>query len=393
MQAALPAAATPAPAQALAERTTDAGPDVFDPSLRSRKRKPGLNLFQMGAVPHEHQQVVEAKAADDAARAAAVAAGLVVADASGKVPLVMERIVPVPDMEWWDALIYDQSSYAPGPDGRVPLRDAKITALVEHPVAIEPPAEAPPPPPQALKLTKAEMKKIRRQRREEREKERQLNIQVGLLEPPKDKVRLSNMARVYGADGVVDATAIELKVREAAAERQAAHDDRNLARKLTTAERKAKKLRKMFDDEAPEIIVHVFRIRRLDDGRAIYKVDVNAIENRLSGACVCVDGGVAVVIVEGERKGVRRFNRLMLHRIDWNPMATVEGADESMFEELNKCCLVWQGVVAAGSFEGFKRHKFTSEGDARQFLASLGAVQYWDAAMTVDDNGIDDVAI
>lgn len=34
------------------------------------------------------------------------------------------------------------------------LRDGRITLYVEHPVLIEPPAEAPPPPPQPLKLTK-----------------------------------------------------------------------------------------------------------------------------------------------------------------------------------------------------------------------------------------------
>jgi U4/U6 small nuclear ribonucleoprotein PRP3 len=237
------------------------------------------------------------------------------------------------------------------------------------------------------------MKKIRRQRREEREKERQLNIQVGLLEPPKAKVRLSNMARVYGADGVIDATAIEMKVREAQAERQAAHEDRNLARKLTTEERKVKRLRKMFDDAAPEVHVEVFRVNRMNDGRAIYKVDINAVENRLTGVCVCTEDGINVVVVEGERKGIKRFNRLMLHRIDWNPMVNMEGADESMFEELNKCFLVWQGVVAMSTFESFKRHKFATEAEARQFLAKHGAVQYWDAAANFDPDGIAEGAI
>ena len=102
-----------------------------------------------------------------------------------------------------------------------------------------------------------EMKKIRKQRREEREKEKQINIQTGLMEPPKDKVRLVNMPRVYGADGVVDATAIEMEVQKAQREREAAHKDRNLARKLTTSERKAKKMKKMFDDSAVDTHVQV----------------------------------------------------------------------------------------------------------------------------------------
>ncbi len=49
----------------------------------------------------------------------------------------------------------------------------QITLYVEHPVPIQPPAEAPPPPPQPLKLTAREVKKLRTQRRLAREKEKQ----------------------------------------------------------------------------------------------------------------------------------------------------------------------------------------------------------------------------
>ena len=73
------------------------------------------------------------------------------------------------------------------------------------------------------------------------------------------QVRLSNMARVFGADGVTDATAIEMRVRKAQEERHAAHEDRNAARKLTTSERKAKQMRKMFDDNACDVHVQVGR--------------------------------------------------------------------------------------------------------------------------------------
>lgn len=55
----------------------------------------------------------------------------------------------------------------------------QITHYVQHPVPLEPPAEAPPPPPQPLKLTKAELKKLRTQRRSAREKEKQELIRQG----------------------------------------------------------------------------------------------------------------------------------------------------------------------------------------------------------------------
>jgi U4/U6 small nuclear ribonucleoprotein PRP3 len=67
------------------------------------------------------------------------------------------------------------------------------------------------------------------------------------------------MARVFGADGVTDATAIEMRVKKAQMERQAAHDDRNAARKLLPSERKAKQLRKMFDEDACDVHVQVGR--------------------------------------------------------------------------------------------------------------------------------------
>lgn len=60
-------------------------------------------------------------------------------------------------MEWWDARILQHETYDDvlGANAAAPLlRDERITALVEHPVLIDPPSEAPPPAPQPLKLTK-----------------------------------------------------------------------------------------------------------------------------------------------------------------------------------------------------------------------------------------------
>ena len=153
-----PPTVVPSAPSAGAERSTDANAaahgevTLFDPSLRTRKRKPGLNLFQMGAVPQEHRTVVE----DRQAEAQAAAATSVPEDAPAlpPEPIVISAQEPPPTIEWWDAAVLDQPDYAPGPDGSVRLKDTKLTNLIEHPVPIEPPVEKPPPPPQALKLTK-----------------------------------------------------------------------------------------------------------------------------------------------------------------------------------------------------------------------------------------------
>lgn len=84
-------------------------------------------------------------------------------------------------------------------------------------------------------------------------------------------------------------------------ERQAAHDDRNLARALTPAERRDKKLRKLFEgggggamggntagvggSGSNSTLAAVYRVESLAHGQHRFKVDVNAKENHMSGMC------------------------------------------------------------------------------------------------------------
>lgn len=104
-----------------------------------------------------------------------------------------------------------------------------------------------------------EQKKLRHQARMAREAERQELVRQGLLEPPKNKVKISNFMRVMGADAVQDPTALEKQVRNEQQEREGAHADRNLARKLTPAERREKKNKKLFEDMTLETIVSLYR--------------------------------------------------------------------------------------------------------------------------------------
>ena len=55
----------------------------------------------------------------------------------------------------------------------------------------------------------------------EREKEKQELVRQGLLDPPKPKVKLSNLMRVLGTEAVADPSAMEKVVRNQMAERQA----------------------------------------------------------------------------------------------------------------------------------------------------------------------------
>lgn len=76
-------------------------------------------------------------------------------------------------------------------------------------------------------------------------------------------------------------------------ERQTAHEDRNLARMLTPAERRDKKLKKLFEGDGMgsssgaattnSTLCAVYRVESLAHGQHRFKVDVNAKENHMSG--------------------------------------------------------------------------------------------------------------
>ncbi|EFN55649.1 hypothetical protein CHLNCDRAFT_23069, partial [Chlorella variabilis] len=253
---------------------------------------------------------------------------------------------------------------------------------VEHPVLIEPPAEAPAPPPQPLKLTKRELKKLRTQRRIAREKEKQELVRQGLLEAPKPKVKISNLMRVLGAEATADPTAVEAEVRKQMAERAAAHEDRNLARMLTPAERKDKKLKKLVGEEGVETHVALYKVGDLTNAQLRFKVDVNARENHMTGACLVQADGFAIVVVEGSPKTLRRYEKLMLRRIDWNARREEEEEEEEDPTKPNKppnyCHLVWQGVVKERSFRKFKSDTFQTEAAARTFLSDHKVGHYWE---------------
>ncbi|KAL0317163.1 UNVERIFIED_CONTAM: protein RDM16 [Sesamum angustifolium] len=248
------------------------------------------------------------------------------------------------------------------------IKMEKITIYVEHPRPIEPPAEPAPPPPQPLKLTKKEQKKLRTQRRLAREKDKQEMIRLGVVEPPKPKVKMSNLMKVLGSEATQDPTKLEMEIRSAAAEREQAHIDRNIARKLTPAERREKKERKLFDDpNALDTIVSVYKINDLSHPRPV----------------------LSVVVVEGGAKSIKRYGKLMLRRIDWTAAVKKEEDEEDDDEDkpLNKCVLVWQGSVAKPSFTRFSVQECRTETAARKFFSDHGVGHYWDLAVnfTEDD--------
>ncbi|KAI3966030.1 hypothetical protein MKX01_010987 [Papaver californicum] len=312
---------------------------------------------------------------------------------------VSERVItkekpkdPIPEVEWWDVVLLPSGNYGDISGDSITedkLKMEKITIYVEHPLPIEPPAEPAPPPPQPLKLTKKEQKKLRTQRRLAKEKDRQEMIRQGLLEPPRSKVKMSNLMKVLGSEATQDPTRLEMEIRSAAAEREQAHVDRNIARKLTPAERRGKKEKKLFDDpNTLETIVSVYKINDLSHRQTRFKVDVNAQENRLTG-CLVITDDITVVVVEGGNKSIKRYGKLMLKRINWAESVRNEeedNMDEDNDKPMNKCVLVWQGSVAKSSFNRFAVHECRTEAAARKYFADAGVGHYWDLSVNFTDD-------
>ncbi|KAK7489923.1 hypothetical protein BaRGS_00018788, partial [Batillaria attramentaria] len=223
----------------------------------------------------------------------------------------------VPDIEWWDSFIVSKDSYDTVPKSIERGSVEGITNLVEHPIQLKPPADPTKEIAIPVYLTKKERKKLRRQSRQEAQRELQEKIRIGLAPQPEPKVRMANLMRVLGTEAVQDPTKVEAHVRAQMAKRQRAHEEANAARKLTTEQRRDKKIRKIKEDTSLGVNVAVYRVRDLSNQSHKFKIETNAKQLFMTGFVVLYKD-CNVVVVEGGPKQQRKFKRLMLHRIKWS---------------------------------------------------------------------------
>jgi U4/U6 small nuclear ribonucleoprotein PRP3 len=128
-----------------------------------------------------------------------------------------------------------------------------------------------------------------------------------------------------------------------------------------------------------------------------FKIEVNAKENHMSGITVIVPGLFSVVVVEGGVKTLRRYEKLMLKRIQWNaPFHNNDDGDNDEQDDngdetgrkKNSCHLVWSGMVKSPSFRGrFRTEEVMTEISGRRIFEERGVGHYWDIAssFTVDE--------
>ncbi|KAI8910579.1 pre-mRNA processing factor 3-domain-containing protein [Powellomyces hirtus] len=294
------------------------------------------------------------------------------------------RTEPPPAVEWWDAMLVPDGYDNYNPDAVLTSENSIVSSLVQHPVPIQPPAEAADPKLKPLMLTKREAKKLRRQRRLELQKEKQDKIRLGLLPPEQSKLKISNLMMVLGTEAVQDPTKMEAVVRAQMAARKQKHKDLVASQKLTDEQRKEKKRKKLLEDTSNLVQVAVFRINDLTHPQHKYKVDINAQQLNLTGVAILYSG-MNMVIVEGGPKGIKAYKKLMLKRIDWSNQN--EGDDAADGEDggsgpkaPNECALVWEGDVKDRQFKFFRFKNLPTEQKVKEFLEKMRAVHYWDAA-------------
>merc|ERR1712217_948476 len=126
----------------------------------------------------------------------------------------------------------------------------------------------------------------------------------GLLTTFEQKKKISSLLIAYGNEVTNDPTRFEQEIWRQMALKQETFNINNLSRKLTSMEFRDKNNRKYFSGS---LEIHI----------AVYKININAFENHLSGVCLITDK-IAIVIVEGCCKSQYRYYKLMTRRINWN---------------------------------------------------------------------------
>ena len=268
-------------------------------------------------------------------------------------------------------------------DTEPPKRSAKLAneyKYIENPKSYAVVGEEKDPGPQKLILTNKERRRIRKRAREERRKDEQIKIQMGLIPPPEPKVKLSNLARVLGEQSVADPSKIEMYVKEQMEQRLNKHKMSNLARKLTPGERRERKTEKLKEDTSVAVHTALYCVvgtMLKQSPQTRFKVNMNSKQYNLTGVCLMgVEDKASLIILEGGEKGLKKLNRLLLHRIKWER----EGASSS--SATNKpCTLLWEGVIPKRLYSDFRLEECTALPRVRQRMRDRGGEHYLDMAI------------
>ena len=309
-----------------------------------------------------------------------------------------------PYIEWWDAPFLKNGmrrgcKYEGCGEKVVTYKDENsednpITSYIQHPVPVEAPWVRLIPAPKPLFLTKQEQKRLRKNRRMLVMKEKQDRVKLGLDAAPKPKVKLKNLMNVLMNETIKNPTEVEMRVRQEIEERADEHKRMNAERKLNKEERRHKVEQKVEQDRNRGIYSCVFVVKRLVNPKHIYKVDMNAKQLMLTGACLRLRRGKSLVIVEGGLRSLEKYKSLMMRRINWTANETPRTKDREgpapPLEDLthNRCDKVWEGEVGEPRFQKWTEYTFESDEAVIEFLGKYKLENYWRQSVYLEQDDV-----
>ncbi|KAI0562066.1 U4/U6 small nuclear ribonucleoprotein Prp3 [Gracilaria domingensis] len=389
----------------------------YDPSIKntiSRSRPPREIKFisqgEIAAQAERKREAVLVQARRDEYRKR-------LADGEGELPVLPPlskdlrvKDASIPDCEWWDQPFISKKSDASAPDkdgdfdmsSSFEIREDRITHYIHHPPPITSAVPKDPPSVLPLMLTKKESKKLRRQRRQEVQKEKQEMVALGLMPPPPPKVKLSNMRRVLLSEVTADPTKVEQQVRQQIEERKRKHELANEERKKSQEERREAAREKIASDQKAGLFAAVYRLGGVHAGQK-FKISVNARQLNMSGALV-LHSTFNVVVVEGGKKALRKFKKLMLRRIDWAESekngSAEDGNNPSNEDSLDQeersskgCLLLWEGQIPEACFEQFQTMSLQQEVECRGMFRKRGVEHYWNLCAQASPAGNESLGV
>ena len=294
-----------------------------------------------------------------------------------------------PHIEWWDALIANDP--------------ALVTHLVEHPTPLRgTTANIKAANTVKAYLTQEERDKLRRMKSKAKEEDMQNKIRLGLMQPPPPRIKMKNIMRVLGQEAVAGPSAVEQAARAQAAQRVQEHEQRNAERKLSPEERRQKHIAKwtkplQFTDV---IKVSAYVVFCPITGKERFKICKNAEQLHLGGLLVDskLPSGApdqpSLVVVEGTRRAVKRFDRLMLKRINW---ASIDNSDAEMKDEEDseddedeehedssavkksgKCVRIFHGTESKQKLSKWTYMEMKNLPDGLDLIAQKGCSHFWE---------------
>ena len=317
----------------------------------------------------------------------------------------------VPSIEWWDDLVQTDPS--------------SISHLVEHPVPLmgikaKVPKQVVTQNVEAM-LTEEERRKLRKLRNQQKVQEFQDKIKMGLIPPPPPKIKMKNLMRVLGSEQVAEPSAIEQSVRAQVEQRLTEHIRRNEERKLTPEARKEKNIAKWTKsiDNNHRIHISVFLVFKQINNKIKFKINKSGEELHLGGFFLhctipresktddktSASFYPSLIVAEGSQKSVKRFDRILLKRINWtNSEQTnedIDDVDDEEDEEDNEsqvsggggvCRRIFRGIETSDCPTRLKRWSYLHVRDlatATSFLTEKNSMTYWDMLLRYRDDKLD----